>query len=302
MEGGQMLPVTLRGLQVFVAVVDSGGFGAAALALNITQPSVSVHIRELESKLGGALFERRPGVSPQLTAAGQAFYAYALETLERTSAISADLKKSKRKLRFAAQRFVADSLLFKALGEFSAEFPQIELIALAGTFEEVHTLCSRGQVDVGFMLSRGDVPGLSSESLGRYRLAFIASPNHPLANKSNISIRTLAQHPFVVAYDTSYFGRTIASMLRAAGMPEPNVASQAQEMSMVRNMVIAGIGISCSLRRAVQKDIAAGTIVELDVDVEPMHLMLHYVRNPKSDMPEIDRLVAMVRQAETVHA
>jgi DNA-binding transcriptional LysR family regulator len=85
-------------------------------------------------------------------------------------------------------------------------------------------------------------------------------------------------------------------------MPEPNVASQAQEMSMVRNMVIAGIGISCSLRRAVQKDIAAGTIVELDVDVEPMHLMLHYVRNPKSDMPEIDRLVAMVRQAETVHA
>jgi hypothetical protein len=46
----------------------------------------------------------------------------------------------------------------------------------------------------------------------------------------------------------------------------------------------------------------AGTIVELDVDVEPMHLMLHSVRNAKSDMPEIDRLVAMVRQADAVHA
>jgi len=294
----QMLPVTLRGLQVFVAVVDSGGFGAAALALDIAQPSVSVHIRELEAKIGGALFERRPGVSPQLTAAGRAFYTYALETLERTTAISANLKKSKRKLRFAAQRFVADSVLSKSLGEFSTEFPQIELVALAGTFEEVHSLCSRGQVDLGFLLSNGEVPGLPAEPLSRYRLAFIAAPDHPLANETDISIDTLAQYPFIVAYDTSYFGRTIADMLRAAGLAEPIVASQAQEMSMVRNMVIAGIGISCSLRRSVQKDIAAGSIVELDVDVPPMHLTLHYLRNAKSDMPEIDRLVEIVRDAE----
>ncbi|MEC5409452.1 LysR family transcriptional regulator [Paraburkholderia sp. MPAMCS5] len=295
-----MLPVTLRGLQVFVAVVDSGGFGAAAATLNISQPSVSVHIRELEAKLGSPLFERHPGVSPQLTTAGRAFYSYALETLERTTAISANLKKSKRKLRFAAQRFAADSLLSKALGEFSTAFPQIELVALAGTFEEVHSLCSRGQVDLGFLLSNGKVPRLDAEPLGRYRLAFIGSPDHPLANEADIPIETLAQYPFIVAYDTSYFGRTIASMLRAAGLAEPNVASQAQEMSMVRNMVMAGIGIACSLRRSVQKDIAAGTIVELDVDVAPMHLTLHYVRNPKSSMPEIDRLIDMVRQAESL--
>jgi DNA-binding transcriptional LysR family regulator len=281
-------------------VVDSGGFGAAAAALNITQPSVSVHIRELESKVGSPLFERRQGISPQITAAGRAFYTYALETLERTTTISSSLKNGKRKLRFAAQRFVADSLLSKALGEFSSTFPQIELVALAGTFEEVHAQCSRGQVDLGFLLSNGPVPGLQGEPLGRYRLAFIATPGHPLAERSDIRVETLRQYPFIVAYDSSYFGRTIAGMLHAAGLTDLNVASQAQEMSMVRNMVMAGMGISCSLRRAVQKDIAAGTIVELDVDVAPMHLTLNYVRNTKSNMPEIDRLVDMVRHAEGV--
>jgi LysR family transcriptional regulator, low CO2-responsive transcriptional regulator len=293
-----MLPVTLRGLQVFVAVVDSGGFGAAAAALDITQPSVSVHMRELEAKVGGPLFERQPGVTPQLTTAGRAFYTYALETIERTNAISADLRQSKRKLRFAAQRFVANSLLSKPLEEFSTAFPQIELIARTGTFEEVHALCTRGQVDLGFMLSQGDVPGLASEPMGRYRLAFITSPDHPLARSSDIPIKTLSAYPFIVAYDASYFGRTIANMLRAIGLAEPIVASQAQEMSMVRDMVIAGMGIACSLRRSVQKDLAAGTIVELDVDVAPMHLVLSYVRSAKTNMPELDRLVDMVRRAE----
>ncbi len=293
-----MPPMTLRGLQVFVAVVDSGGFGAAATALDITQPSVSVHIRELEAKIGEPLFERQPGVSPQLTSAGRAFYAYALETLERTIAITEDFGQAKRKLRFAAQRFVANSLLSEPLREFSAAFPQIELVVRTGTFEEVHSLCLRGHVDLGFMLSNGEIPGLHSEPMRRYRLAFIAAPHHPLAKSADIPIQTLAGYPFVVPYDKSYFGRTIMHMLKAFGVAEPIVASQAQEFSLIRDLVIAGMGIACTPRRAVQKDITAGTIVELDVDVEPRYLVLSHVRNSKIHMPEIDRLIEMVRRAE----
>ncbi|WP_434106103.1 LysR family transcriptional regulator [Paraburkholderia caffeinilytica] len=293
-----MLPVTLRGLQVFVAVVDSGGFGAAAATLDITQPSVSVHMRELEAKVGGPLFERQPGMSAQLTPAGRAFYSYALDTLERTNAISANLGQNRRKFRFAAQRFVASFLLSKPLESFSAAFPQIELVARTGTFEEVHSLISHGRVDLGFMLSDGDIPSLHSEPIGSYRLAFIVAPGHPLANKTDISIETLSRHPFIVAYEGSYFGRTIANMLRAIGLTEPIVASQAQEMSLIRDMVIAGMGIACSFRRSVQKDIAAGTVVELDVNAPPMHLVLSYVRNPKTDILEVDRLIEMVRRSE----
>lgn len=296
-----MLPVTFRGLEVFVAVVESGGVGAAAATLGISQPSVSVHVRELESKLGNRLFERRPGANPQLTEAGHAYYAYALETLERATSISSGIRNSKRKLRFAAQRFVADQLLAKPLGEFAASYPQIELVARSGTFEEVHALCRRGQVDAGFMLSTGEVPGLNTSPLGRYRLALIAAPFHPLAQENNIPIGELANHPFVVAHDTSYFGRTITSMLKAAGLDRLRVASQAQDMTMVRGMVLAGVGIACSLRRAVATDLAAGTLVELDVAMEPMHLTLNFFLNQQTEIQEVSTLITLIKNAEQRH-
>ncbi|MFL9898669.1 LysR family transcriptional regulator [Paraburkholderia fungorum] len=297
-----MRPVTMRGLEVFVAVVDTGGFGSAASALDITQPSVSVHMRELESKVGGPLFERHPGVSPQLTPVGRNFYAYAVDTLARTRAISSDAGQSKRKLHFAAQRFVANALLRRPLEEFTSLRTQVELIVRTGTFEEVHALFLKGAVDLVFMLSNGEVPGLQTEQMGRYRLAFVAPPNHPLAKAQNISIDTLSAYPFVAAYERSYFGRMITDKLRAVGLTDPIIASQAQEMGTVRDMVVAGMGIACALRRALQPDIAAGSLVELDVDVEPMYLTLNYARRVRPELPEIDNLIDMMRRSEGLHA
>lgn len=55
--------VTLRRLEVFVAVTDTGSFSRAANRLNIAQPSVSAHIRGLEREVGGPVFTRRPNLS-----------------------------------------------------------------------------------------------------------------------------------------------------------------------------------------------------------------------------------------------
>lgn len=292
--------ITMRRLEVFVAVVEARGFGAAAVALNISQPSVSVHIRALETKVGAALFERQPGcMSSQLTEAGRTLYAYAQDSLERSSAMHAEMGRGRRKLRFASQRFISNSLLTKTFESFSSSFPQIEVIARTGTFEEVHALYRGGAVDLAFLLSAdGNVPELATKPMGRYRLAFIAPPNHPLAKQQQISVETLTSFPFISAYRGSYFCRTIEGKLRDAGVPKMRIAAQAQEMSMVRGMVMAGMGIACSLRRSYQSDLAAGTIVELDVDLDPLYLVLSYARNSKATMPEIDHLIDMVRSAE----
>ncbi len=63
-------------------------------------------------------------------------------------------------------------------------------------------------------------------------------------------------------------------------------------------MVMAGMGIACTLRRSVQDELLAGSLVELDVDIEPLYLVLSYARNPKAVMPEIDSLIAMIRKSE----
>ena len=282
---------------MFVAVVENAGFSAAASALNVSQPSVSAHIRALEKSVRGALFERVPGRAPRLTDIGCTLYAYALDTLERAKNLSTQLGQRTVQLRFASQRF-ATSLLRKPLEAFSASFPHIELIAHTGTFEEVHAMFKSGAVDLTFVLSNGEVPDLPTAPLGRYRLAFIATPDHPLAGQTRISPQRLAQHPFVAAYRNSYFGRTVASMLQAAGVPPLTIRSQAQEITMLREMVLAGMGISVLMLRSVQTDLAAGTMVELDVDLDPMYLQLRYAKNQRGNASEIDSLVGMVRLSE----
>jgi DNA-binding transcriptional LysR family regulator len=67
---------------------------------------------------------------------------------------------------------------------------------------------------------------------------------------------------------------------------------------MLREMVLAGMGISVMMLRSAQSDLAAGTMVELDVEIDPMYLQLRYAKNLRGNPPEIDSLVAMVRLSE----
>src|SRR3990167_5534481 len=141
-----MLPITLRRLEVFVAVVEARGFGAAAVALDITQPSVSVHISVLETNVGAVLFDRQSGLSPQLTDAGRTLYSYAKETIERASTMSAELGQDRRKLRFAAQRFVTNYLLAKTFETLSTSFSHIEVIARTGDRKSTRLNSSHSQI------------------------------------------------------------------------------------------------------------------------------------------------------------
>ena len=293
-----MLQVSIRRLQVFVAVVDRQGFGAAAASLDIAQSSVSAHIRAIELRLATPLFERHPGRPPQLTEAGKTLYDYAVNSLASANTVATALRKRHQPLHFAAQRFVATSLLAKPLEAFASQFPQVELIAHTGTFEEVRDLFQRGVVDVAFLLSNDEVPGLTTTLLGRYRLAFVATKGHPLANRQKIAPKLLAKHPFISAYRNSYFGQTLGQMMSEAGVPELTIRSQAQDMGMVREMVLAGLGISLSLRRSVAQDLEQGRLVELDVALPPMYLQLRCAVNQRAMRDEIEALVERLRQAE----
>ncbi len=292
------LQVSIRRLQVFVAVVDRQGFGAAAESLDIAQSSVSAHIRAIEERLATPMFERHPGRPPQLTEAGKTLYDYAVTSLASANTVATALRQRHQPLHFAAQRFVATSLLAKPLEAFAGQFPQVELIAHTGTFEEVRDLFQRGDVDLAFLLSKDEVPGLATALLGRYRLAFVAPKGHPLANQTQIAPEVLAKHPFISAYKNSYFGRTLGQMMTDAGVPELTIRSQAQDMGMVREMVLAGLGISLSLRRSVAQDLEQGRLVELDVALPPMHLQLRCAVNQRAMRAEIEALVERLRQAE----
>jgi len=295
-----MPPFTLRSLEVFAAVVQARGFGQAAAALGISQPSVSVHMRNLEAKLGHALFVRQPGQTPTLSAAGQSLLVFAQETVQRASAIHAQLGTQRRQLRFAAQRFVAQSLLGSTFATLSKTLSQIEVIARTGTYEEVTHLFQSGAVDLAFFLTTAEHrPTWPCDPIGRYRLALIAAPTHPLAQHNQIAPAELSQHAFITPYKGSFFARCMDELLQQAGVHTPHIAAQGEDAGTVRDMVKANMGLAFTLRRSVHKDILAGELVELDVDMPSLHLMLCVARRAEATGPEIDQLIDRVRRGES---
>jgi DNA-binding transcriptional LysR family regulator len=297
-----MLPVTIRRLQVFLAVADAKGFSAAAAVLGISQPSVSVHINALEKKVGFPLFARRNGSSPELTEAGRRFCGYARETLDRAGKIAADLNQAARlrkpRLRCAAHRSVAHSLLPRALAVFSETHPEVELITHTGTFEEVCDLFHNRAVDALLILSPGEIPGLRTEVIGQCQLAIIASPKHPLAAMKAFTPEELSAHPFIAPHRDSHFGRAVENVLMRAGIKNLNVVAQMPEVSLVRELVIAGAGFSCTLRRNVAREIAAGDVVELRVRIPKIQLPLRLARDNKIGSAEIEGFIEVLRQVE----
>lgn len=285
-----MRDVTLRRLEVFVAVADEGSFAAAAERLAIAQPSVSDHVQALERYAGGPLFERRRGRAPVLTDLGRNCLDHARQLIAEASEMTADMVRHRsdagRRVVFGCQRSLANFVFRKAIADFAVRHPEIQLVVRIGFQEEVVSQVRDGIADVGCLLGDEDVVGLHSEVLGRQRLVLLAAAGHPLAGRRRLPVKELERHGFVSPPRSSGFGKTIFRQLAQIGLRNVRTVAQATEYQFVRELVIAGVGISCSLEKSAEADLASDRAVVLDVDAPELTLNVLQIlsqRRPMSD-------------------
>jgi DNA-binding transcriptional LysR family regulator len=264
-----VIAASSRRLSVFQCVVDAGGFNAAAMRLGIAQPSVGAHIKALEAQVGQPLFRRQRGSRPQLTRAGEALYAYAVETLKRSAEAShllADLRRTQaREIVVAAHRDVAAHFLPVQLASFTQHSPKARVVTRIGTIEEVLALVRAGDVDLGLFLATAPVSGLHSEVLTPEPLAIVLPPRHPLARRRSVMPEELEKLAFVSGLRGSRYAKMIEKALRELGLARCNVTTELQESSAVIRMVRHGGGAACLPLCTVAEEIAAGTLACLDL-------------------------------------
>src|SRR5262245_57422926 len=124
------LAMDLRRLRLFLAVVDEGGFTAAAKAVHVAQPAVSLAVRELEAELGAPLLVRsRHGVT--LTAAGEALVSPARQALRdvdtAAAAVAAVTGLVAGRLDLAALPTLAADPVAELVGRFRVEHPAVQV-------------------------------------------------------------------------------------------------------------------------------------------------------------------------------
>lgn len=280
-----MISLTSRRLQVFVAIVESGSFAAAARRLGIAQPSVSAHVQSLEKETGARLFERQSGRQASLTDVGRSFLVHARELLERTAKLEADVATragaGAQSVSFACQRSLAHTVLRAPMAEFARAHRDIRLSARIAFQEEVIAAVRMGAADIGCLMANEDAPGLPSLLIGRLPFVIFGAPDHPLAGRKRIAPAELADHDFVGPVASSQFGQTQMRLLAGLGVERVNVVAEGTEFSLVRDLVAAGLGLGASLHASVAEDCAQGRLTLIDLDAPPLSLDVRLLLNPQ---------------------
>ena len=297
-----MISVTLRRLQVFAAIVESGSFAGAARRLGIAQPSVSAHVRAMELEVAGALFERQSGRQAVLTELGRNFLGHAREMLANAARLEADVSSrggdAGRTVSFACQRSLANTVLRGVLSDFATQNRDIRMSVNIAFQEEVISAVRMGAADIGCLMSNDEPPGMPSTLIGRQRFVVFGAPDHPLAQGKKVHPAELGKHDFVGPVATSLFGLTQKKLLSWLGVERVNVVSEATEFSLVRDLSAAGLGLGCSLYASVAPDVEAGRICLIDIDGPPLYIDVRLLINPqRRTVSAVQELAASLRAA-----
>jgi DNA-binding transcriptional LysR family regulator len=294
-----MISASPRRLNVFKAVVDQGGFNAAAIHLGIAQPSVGAHVKALESQIGQPLFHRHRGRRPRLTKAGETLYAFAVDMLRKSDEAAHTLQELReagaRELVIAAHRDVAAHILPAQLARFAAKHPGIRIVTRIGTIEDVLAMVRDDDVHLALLLTSGPVAGLASKVLAPEPLVLVASPAHPLAKRQTISSADLKGMDLVTGLRPSRFAKLVDAALRRIGVTQYRVVMELQESPAVKEMVRHGAGLACLPRCTVREEIATGSLAALALSTPLADLELRCVYRSLTETAR--RLVAHLSQA-----
>jgi DNA-binding transcriptional LysR family regulator len=242
--------VELRHLRYFTAVAENGGFGRAAQLLHVAQSAISEQIRDLESELGAALFDRN-NRNIRLTAEGEQFLVDARAILALATKAVANVQKSRQGEigTLTIGFFVGGTGKFlpAIVKEFRVRFPEVQvgLVEMAPALQ--HQALQAGSLDLGFTrgLQPSETATLRSEHFVTERFYAVLVRNHPLAKRRNVSIRELADERFVLndrKYSPLVFDKVI-TLCSEAGF-SPRIGATASVSSGVLALVEAGEGLA----------------------------------------------------------
>ncbi len=273
---------SLRRLKVFEAVARLRSFSRAAAELHLTQPAVSMQVRQLEEEIGLPLAEhvgRRVDVTPagrEVVDCARAVLARLRETEEAIEV----LKGAGGGELHLAVTSTAKYFAPKLLAEFRRARPQVKVRLAVSNREAVVGALAENSVDLAVM---GRAPrGFDTEALAfaRHPLAIIAAPEHPLARRRRVALGQLAGETFLIRERGS---GTRAAMERVFGAHRFHPAETIEMSSneTIKQAVMAGMGLSFLSLHTVGLELAAGRLAVLRVAGTPVMREWYVVHRAK---------------------
>jgi len=285
--GSPSWDITFRQLEVFAAVVKTGSFGAAAESLNVSQVSISKHIKAMESAMGMPLFERVRGKSAVLVGPGNDLLLFAemvLTGLDRLKHQLADTAVKRTRVEIAASEAAIDLSFMPQFARFCVMHPNIEV-----HFHPIKTALSSIQyldpdrVDFAFLALTDPPDYVSGQYLGEVACDLYATPE--LARQLAKGLRPI---PVIWPPQDGPVSKLIADALISSSLVPYEIVQRVQRLASGLQLALLGLGVCCLSRVQAQSSVVSGKLERVG-RMKPLHSYIIPIRSPQSDAALVAR-------------
>jgi DNA-binding transcriptional LysR family regulator len=250
----------LHRLEVFCKVYEMKSFSRAAKACMLSQPTVSEHIRYLETFLEVQLFDRL-GREVVPTRAGEILYDYARRMLnlrrEATRTLESYRGKMSGELELGGSTIPGQYILPSLIGKFKQHFSDIRIKLVIADTMNITNMVLESSLELGVVGARIKSSKLEFDRLFDDELVLAISPKHQWAERSSVSLNELAYVPFIMREQGSGTRMMMLQILEQANFDSQrlNVVAEMGSTDAIRQAVKADVGVSILSRRAVADDL-----------------------------------------------
>lgn len=259
-----MNQATLHQLKVFEAAARHGSFTRAAEELFLTQPTISMQIKQLTKSVGLPLFEQ-VGKRLYLTEAGRELFATCrqiFETMDKFQMTVADLKGLKQGQLKLAVITTAKYIIPRLLGPFCQLYPGIDISLQVTNHELILDRMMNNLDDLYIMSQIPDHFDVNFQPFLENPLVVFAPANHPLAKEKNIPIERLGEERFIMREPGSGTRSAVQSLLEKHGV-KVKVKLELGSNEAIKQAIAGGLGISVLSRHTLLTDAAEFSILDV---------------------------------------
>ena len=258
--------MTIRHLQIFVAVADCGKMRAAAERLHISQPSVSQAVRYMESYYNIKLFERL-SQRIYITETGKKLLPYARHIIDSFETMEGFINDTSagNVIRVGGSVSVGTRLLPPMIKSLENEVPDVEVCVIVDNTAAIEGKIQRSELDIAVVEGIVRSDELVKKDIYDDELVLVVGPEHELFNHPGIKLKELTKHALISRESGSVERNQFEQFLLEHDIKMKNKWS-CSNTETIKKAVLNGEGIAILSRMVIEKEIAAGEVRVLNVE------------------------------------
>ena len=277
---------------------ELGSYTKAAEALSVSQPAITMQIKQLESQFDAKLFERGKG-RVVLTKEGEIVLKYAQRMIAIENNLLQELKNEKdriRSLTVGITHTAESSSIIEALARFVGGIDHLSLKILTNTTDHLISMLKNYEIDFAFAEQPVTSPNLCYTTLGTDKLVLAVAPEHPLAGRESVTIEELKKERLILRLPDSGTRNLFMASLESLSLSirDFNVVIEIDSIATIKDLIRRNFGVSVLARSACLDEARKGKLSLLSIEGLSMERSTNIIYRQDFEHPQLIEGIARV--------